>query len=131
MIIEYYSIFDSKSMTYSQPEAFMNDSVAVRAAQNLIDDQSTEIARHPGDFSLFHVGFFDDSTAEFTPCVTPRRILSFNEIKPRQLEMTGVTEDQLDMMEAAADTHPGDPEYLNKMAEAFKPDPEIESTNAQ
>lgn len=129
MIIEYYSIYDSKSMTYSQPEAFMNDSVAARAAQNLIDNGDTEISRHPGDFSLFHVGFFDDATAEFTPCVAPRRILSFNELQPRQLELGGITEEQLDMIESAANTNVGDPDYLKKMAEAFQPDPIVAPTD--
>jgi len=64
MILNVYSIYDSKSGVYSRPFFSLNNATAIRSFVQVANDQSTEIARHSADFSLHLIGTFDDTTAE-------------------------------------------------------------------
>ena len=64
MILNMYTIYDKKSETYQKPFYFLNDEIARRGAAQLIEDQNSEIAANPHDFTMFRVGTFDDSTSE-------------------------------------------------------------------
>lgn len=66
MKVNAYVIFDSPAKVYNKPFYLLNDQIAVRAMEDLINDDSTDIARHPSDFSLWRVGSYDDTTATFT-----------------------------------------------------------------
>lgn len=55
------SIHDSKASIYHKPMFFMNEAVARRAFQNIVNAPETEIAKNPEDFTLMHVGEFDDA----------------------------------------------------------------------
>jgi len=84
MITNLYSIYDSKSETYSKPFHMHNDSVALRNCTDLASDPNTEVAKHPEDFTLFLIGEWDDNTCEFDIRETPKNILRFHEL---QLEL--------------------------------------------
>ena len=126
MIIELFAIYDTKAMVYSQIMPFQNESVAARAAQNLMDEQNSAIATNPMDYALFSIGFYDDETAELNAIPTPRKILAFHELQPRQMSLDPQQNNfDLDAHEAVADTNIGQSDYAEKMAEAHNPDPQL------
>lgn len=57
-----YSIFDVKSGLYSLPMLWLNDALAVRAFDNAVQDDESQLSRNPGDYSLFCLGYFDDKS---------------------------------------------------------------------
>lgn len=59
-----YVIWDSAAECYNAPFALVNDQVALRAAQDLRNDPTTDICRSPQDFTLFRMGSYDDSNAQ-------------------------------------------------------------------
>lgn len=79
MITNVYSIYDSKSETYSKPFHMHNDAIAIRSATDLLKSQNSEIANHPEDFTLFLLGEWDDNSAVFAIRETPKNILRFHE----------------------------------------------------
>lgn len=62
MITKAFCFYDSKVGVYYPPFFFPHDALALRAAHDLSKDTGTHIGRHPEDFILFYVGFFDDQT---------------------------------------------------------------------
>jgi len=66
MILQAYTVFDNKALTYQPPWYSHNDGVAMRQLQEAAGDPNTSLSRHPKDFALFHIGSFDDQTGAFT-----------------------------------------------------------------
>lgn len=60
MILEAYSIFDSKAVVYSPPFFAQREAVARRMFADLVNDPKSAIYRNPEDYSLFWIGTFDD-----------------------------------------------------------------------
>lgn len=65
MRVNCYSIFDLKSLTYGTPFFSLNESVARRDFGDLTREPSSTVFRHPEDFRLFHIGFFDLDNGDF------------------------------------------------------------------
>lgn len=87
MKTQMYVIWDSKARVYHKPVHFHNDELALRAARNLVSDGDNEIRRNPEDFTLFHVGEYDDETASLQPSDKQRILCRFHEIQiPLELE---------------------------------------------
>ena len=81
MIHNMYVIYDSKAGVYNKPFYLMNHEVAIRAATDLMMDGNTEIAKHPEDYAMFHVGTYDDERAYIEPFDKQDCIVRFHEIK--------------------------------------------------
>lgn len=64
MILNAYSIYDSKSQAFGLPFFQATDGLAIRSFSDIANDRQTLIARHPGDFMLIRIGTFDDSVGE-------------------------------------------------------------------
>lgn len=94
MILNMYVIFDTKAQIYNKPFYFVNQDIAIRACQDLIDAQDNDIAKNPEDFSLFCIGSYDDTDATIELLEAKHHVLSFHELKPRQQQMFN---DQPDM----------------------------------
>lgn len=65
-----YSVFDNKANAFIPPFFLHNDSVAVRAFGNSVNDPEHQFFKNSGDYNLFRIGEFEDSTGVFTPLVT-------------------------------------------------------------
>lgn len=85
MKLNIYVVFDNKAMTYNRPFFVINDAIASRMASDHLNDKQSEIARHPADFSLFHLGEYDDQTAKFDLLASPRHMFGFHEIQASML----------------------------------------------
>lgn len=66
MMIEIFSVFDSKTKIYSQPQFMLNKGVALRTWVDVANDPQSAISKHPGDYSLFKLGVFNDETGQIT-----------------------------------------------------------------
>lgn len=62
MLTNAYTVYDSKTLSYSSPFFQPAHGAAVRMFSDLAHDTNTSVGRHPKDYSLFCVGVFDDQT---------------------------------------------------------------------
>jgi len=75
MILHAYSIYDNKALVYAVPFFAINDGHAIRSFTDLANDPNTTIGRHPGDFSLYEVGLFDDQHATLVATTPARHVV--------------------------------------------------------
>lgn len=64
------SVFDRAVAAYGRPMFFAAVGAGIRAFQDEVNnpEEGSVINKHPEDYQLFHVGFFDDSLGRFSPC---------------------------------------------------------------
>lgn len=64
MKLNIYSIYDDTAKAYMQPFFLHNHALAVRAFTDQINQENSQnpLSLHPEQFTLFHVGEFDDQT---------------------------------------------------------------------
>lgn len=62
MILEVYSVFDSKAKAFMQPWYAANQFVALRHFVSAVNDPATVFYKHPSDFVLYRLGSFNDET---------------------------------------------------------------------
>lgn len=67
MIINAYTLYDNKALTYSPPFYCTAHGAAVRMVMDLAGDSNTSVGRHPADFTLFCVGQFNDAVGCLLP----------------------------------------------------------------
>lgn len=87
MIYQAFSIYDTAAITYSPPFYFATKGLAIRMFSETAADTNTSIGRHPMDFTLFHIGEFDDSNGQMIPEITPTPIIKASETKPPTEEL--------------------------------------------
>lgn len=75
-----YCIFDSKSESYHPPTLQPNHATAIRAAENILKNPQSQITQTPEDFSIFHIGQFDDNTGKVTSREPLEHVANFHEI---------------------------------------------------
>lgn len=67
---ELFSVHDSKADVWSNElYSFPNASSAVREFCDALRDPKTALGRHPEDFDLYRVGYYDLETGEIEPCL--------------------------------------------------------------
>jgi len=60
-----FSVYDSKSEVFSPPMCFGTKGMAVRWFSDMANGQNKAISDHPGDFTLFQIGEYNDGTGAF------------------------------------------------------------------
>lgn len=60
---KFFTVYDSKTEVYLQPFLMQTKGAAIRAFADTVNDQSSQFAKHPEDFTLFEIGEYDDTTA--------------------------------------------------------------------
>lgn len=66
MLTNAYAIYDNKALVYGTPFFAPTDGSAVRSFQELANDTRTTVGTHPGDFTMFCVGTYDDQKGILT-----------------------------------------------------------------
>lgn len=84
MIHQVFSIFDNAAKVYNKPFFLKNRYEAVRMFGDLVRDEQSMLSKHPQDFSLFHVGSFDDESAELINLKVPDRVMLASDVKLAQ-----------------------------------------------
>lgn len=73
MTLQMYSIYDRKSEIHQPPLFMHNTGHALRTFTDIFARVDTTLHMHPSDFQIFHIGEFNDLSAEVKPC-TPHLI---------------------------------------------------------
>lgn len=61
-----YSVYDSKAEAYSLPFYMQHEAQAIRTFHDWANNPETPYYKHPEDFTLFHLGTYDEITATIT-----------------------------------------------------------------
>ena len=56
VLLKLYSIYDSKAEQFSPPQVYLNDMLALRAFEGIVNDDKMLIKKYPEDFTLYYVG---------------------------------------------------------------------------
>lgn len=71
MLLKIFAIYDSKSELFEHPFYDNTLGSAMRRFMDLIADKNSYISQHPGDFTLFELGTFDNCSGRFEALKTP------------------------------------------------------------
>jgi hypothetical protein len=63
-----YAIYDRKAAQYSDPVFFLTDGVALRMFEEVAKDDRAPYSKHPEDYSVRHIGTYDQDTGIISPC---------------------------------------------------------------
>lgn len=74
MQVRIFTVFDHKALAFAQPFFSPNNFSAMRAFSDACNDPSTMLCKHPGDFTLFCIGDFDDSLGSITSVNPPENL---------------------------------------------------------
>lgn len=80
-----YSLYDKKLARYLTPFYSENDMTAHREMVTLLQNKEHPITIHAEDYTLFHVGEFDDETG-FTTCDRVEPSLELGALKVELIE---------------------------------------------
>lgn len=72
MVTKVFAVYDSKVEAYMNPMFFQSIGAALRVWVDAVNDQTTNIAKHPEDYTLFELGEYDDQTGQFKNLSTPK-----------------------------------------------------------
>lgn len=61
MILRAFSVYDSKTEVYGLPWFINTTDAGIRMFADAVNDERSPYNKHPGDFSLFEIGLFDDA----------------------------------------------------------------------
>lgn len=84
MIIEAFTLFDRKAVTYSIPFFFHNAAIAARAMSELVLDPSTDPGKYPADFELVFTGYFDTASGRLEAVPAPSIITNLAQLLPQK-----------------------------------------------
>jgi hypothetical protein len=84
MILNAYTLFDSKSLVFNQPFFAHNHAVAIRMVGDIAQDANTSVGRHPSDYIVYKVGTYDDQTGFFSPLEIREHVIDVISLVQRQ-----------------------------------------------
>lgn len=64
MIHQQFSIFDQKAAAYFPPFYLQNKALAIRTFGDMVNNPESRINKHPEDYTLFHLGQWNDNSSE-------------------------------------------------------------------
>ncbi len=67
MLWKMFTVYDSKAEVYLPPFCFKAKGEALRAFTGSANQPDHPVANHPGDYTLFEIGAYDDSTGFSAP----------------------------------------------------------------
>lgn len=82
-IVKVYSVRDAKLEAFMPPFYFPTNGMALRAFMDTVGDESSALAKHPSDFTLYELGSFDDSTGVFSMLSVPNPLGLASELLSR------------------------------------------------
>jgi hypothetical protein len=69
--VKVFAVFDSKADAYLQPFFMSTLGQAIRSFTDAAASTDHQFGKHAADYTLFHLGDFDDATGKFTDLLTP------------------------------------------------------------
>lgn len=74
MIANMFSVFDSAAARFTEPWPAPTVEIAIRRFRHTVNQDGNDIAMFPEDYTLFHVGEFDQELGVFHAFDTPRSL---------------------------------------------------------
>lgn len=74
MILQMYSVRDSKGEIYNPPFFNKTHGEAERNFRELANDEKSMVSKYPEDYDLYYLGNYDDQTGKFQAEDTPKHI---------------------------------------------------------
>ncbi|AXH74792.1 MAG: nonstructural protein [Microviridae sp.] len=74
MKLQLFSVFDSKAVAFFPMFSCANIAIAQRTISDCLDEVGHPFAKNPGDYTLFHIGSFDDANAIIETLIPPRNL---------------------------------------------------------
>ena len=74
MIYRVYTVYDSAAESYMQPFYLPSKGQAIRSFTDAVNDPSHAFSKYPDDYTLFELGSYDDSKAQFFLLSAPKSI---------------------------------------------------------
>lgn len=68
MIKQMYAIYDAVAQMWTHPILVNNDDEAKRVFKDACLNPDLPMGAHSADYSIYHIGEFDQNTAVLTPC---------------------------------------------------------------
>lgn len=87
MKLQVYAVYDSAVGAYMAPFYARQKGEAIRGFTDLANDEKTNVARHPSQFSLFFLGEFDDTNGLLSAAVAPERVVGAHEVRSQEEDM--------------------------------------------
>lgn len=85
MLQKLFTIYDSKAESYSNPVYLNSTGLAVRTFSDSVQDPDSPFAQHPGDYTLFELGTYDDSNSKFDLLPTPKSLfVAIEFVQPKE-----------------------------------------------
>lgn len=69
-----YSIYDSKVKAYMQPFFMRTKGEVIRSLMNELQQADSNLAKHPGDYTLFEIADWDEQAGKLEPYKTHESI---------------------------------------------------------
>lgn len=63
MLHQVIVIFDTKALVYSKPLYFPSLAAAIRSFEDAVNTDTSDYAKHPEDYIMFHIGTYEDLDA--------------------------------------------------------------------
>lgn len=71
MKLQCFALLDIKTGAYGTPWFMRHGAEAMRAVGDLAQDKSTTVGRHPADYQLVCLGYWDDQSGAFENLAAP------------------------------------------------------------
>jgi len=90
MQLEMFTIYDQVSHVYNQPFFLINKAAAIRQFKNMCNDEETQLSLNPADYTLYHIGSFNNNQCKLIP-KDPKSLgngLNFVEVKTEEVKIS-------------------------------------------
>ena len=71
MIHLVFSVYDQKAAAYLPPFILPRSEMAIRTFSDCINSAEHQFGKHPGDYTLFRLGMFDDEKGQYHLEIAP------------------------------------------------------------
>lgn len=69
-----FAVYDSKAKYFRNPFIMRTKGEAIRAFTDIANDEKSEINKHAEDFTLFHLGSFDEEKGIYENLTSPNSL---------------------------------------------------------
>lgn len=81
MIHQIFTVYDAATEAFLQPFFAPTVGAALRIFGEACDDPNHQFVKHAGDYTLFHIGVYDDASAAIDALMAPLKLGSALELR--------------------------------------------------
>lgn len=82
MKLQIIAVYDSAAEMFGQPQFVLSLGQSTRTFADQVNSKdSGDLGKHPADFTLFHLGEYDDGHAHFELLPEPRQLVRGQDVK--------------------------------------------------